>query len=41
MLNVFETTNAGGATSTVATWYVDGLDTVLDELTQAGAEIPR
>lgn len=41
MLNVFETPNAGGAKSTVATWYVDDLDTVLNELTQAGAEIPR
>lgn len=41
MLNVFETPNAGGVKSTVATWYVDELDTVLDELTHAGAVIPR
>lgn len=41
MLNVFETPNAGGVKSTVATWYVDDLDHILDELTRAGAEIPR
>lgn len=41
MVNVFETPNAGGTKSTVATWYVYDLDMVLDELTQAGAEIPR
>ncbi|NYF18193.1 putative enzyme related to lactoylglutathione lyase [Microbacterium sp. AK009] len=41
MLNVFETPTAGGAKSTVATWYVDDLDFVLNELIQAGAEVPR
>jgi len=40
-LNVFQTETAGTATSTMATWYVDDLDAVVDELTAAGVEFLR
>ncbi|WP_322410645.1 hypothetical protein [Microbacterium invictum] len=41
MLNVFETPNAGSTRATVATWYVDDIDAIVDELTAAGAELVR
>lgn len=41
MLNVFETPTAGTTRSTVATWYVDDLDALVEELTAAGAEFVR
>lgn len=41
MLNVFETPTAGGARSTVATWYVDDIDAIVDQLSTAGAEFAR
>jgi len=41
MLNVFETPTAGGTRSTVATWYVDDIDAIVDQLSAAGAEFAR
>ena len=41
MLNVFETPTAGGVRSTVATWYVDDIDAIVDQLSAAGAEFAR
>ncbi|KJQ53460.1 VOC family protein [Microbacterium sp. SA39] len=41
LLNVFETPAAGSTRSTVATWYVDDLDGIVAELTDAGAEFVR
>ena len=38
MLNVFETPTAGGTRSTVATFYVDDIDTVVRRLSEAGGE---
>ena len=38
MLNVFETPNAGRTQSTVATWYVDNIDAIVEELSAAGAQ---
>jgi catechol 2,3-dioxygenase-like lactoylglutathione lyase family enzyme len=40
-LNVYQSTTAGKTPATLATWYVDDLDRVVDELTAAGVEIVR
>lgn len=37
MLNVFETPTAGGTQSTVATWYVNDIDAIVDDISAAGA----
>ena len=40
-LNVFQSVTAGKSEATLATWYVDDLDQVVDELIAAGVEIAR
>jgi catechol 2,3-dioxygenase-like lactoylglutathione lyase family enzyme len=40
-LNVYQSATAGKSPATLATWYVDDLDQVVDELTAAGVEIVR
>jgi catechol 2,3-dioxygenase-like lactoylglutathione lyase family enzyme len=40
-LNVFQSETAGKSEATLATWYVDGLDGVVDELTAAGVRFAR
>jgi catechol 2,3-dioxygenase-like lactoylglutathione lyase family enzyme len=40
-LNVFESATAGKSEATLATWYVDDLDQIVDELTAAGIELLR
>ncbi len=40
-LNVFESETAGKSEATLATWYVDDLDQIVDELTAAGVEMAR
>ena len=40
-LNVFESTTAGKSSATQATWYVDDIDLVVDELTTVGVELAR
>jgi catechol 2,3-dioxygenase-like lactoylglutathione lyase family enzyme len=40
-LNVYQSPTAGQSPATLATWYVDDLDQVVDELTAAGVEIVR
>jgi catechol 2,3-dioxygenase-like lactoylglutathione lyase family enzyme len=40
-LNVYQSTTAGKSSATLATWYVDDLDAIVDELVSAGVEITR
>ncbi len=40
-LNVFQSVTAGKSEATLATWYVDDLDQVVDELIAAGVEMAR
>lgn len=40
-LNVFESPTAGKSDATLATWYVDDLDAIVDELTAAGVRFAR
>jgi catechol 2,3-dioxygenase-like lactoylglutathione lyase family enzyme len=40
-LNVYQSVTAGQTAATLATWYVDDLDRVVDELTAAGVEFAR
>ena len=37
-LNVYQSVTAGRSPATLATWYVDDIDRVVDELTAAGVE---
>jgi catechol 2,3-dioxygenase-like lactoylglutathione lyase family enzyme len=37
-LNVYQSVTAGKTPATLATWYVDDIDRVVDELTSAGVE---
>jgi len=37
-LNVFQSETAGKSPATLATWYVDDLDQIVDELAAAGVE---
>ncbi|MFI5908233.1 VOC family protein [Dactylosporangium sp. NPDC051541] len=40
-LNVYQSATAGQTSSTLATWYVDDLDRVVDELAAAGVACVR
>jgi len=40
-LNVYQSDTAGQATATLATWYVDDIDEMVDLLTAAGVEFTR
>lgn len=40
-LNVFQSETAGKSQATLATWYVDDIDQIVDELTGAGVELAR
>jgi predicted enzyme related to lactoylglutathione lyase len=40
-LNVYQSTTAGKTPATLATWYVDDLDAIVDEIVSAGVEITR
>ena len=40
-LNVYQSPNAGKSSATLATWYVDDIDQVIDELTTVGIEFVR
>ncbi|GHF92716.1 MULTISPECIES: VOC family protein [Amycolatopsis] len=40
-LNVYQSVTAGKSPATLATWYVDDLDEIVDELTAAGVEFTR
>jgi catechol 2,3-dioxygenase-like lactoylglutathione lyase family enzyme len=40
-LNVFQSTTAGTSEATMATWYVDDLESIVDELTTAGVRFVR
>jgi catechol 2,3-dioxygenase-like lactoylglutathione lyase family enzyme len=40
-LNVYQSLTAGRSSATLATWYVDDMDRVVDELTAAGVELVR
>jgi catechol 2,3-dioxygenase-like lactoylglutathione lyase family enzyme len=40
-LNVFQSETAGQTSATLATWYVDDIDQIVDELTAAGVEFAR
>ncbi len=40
-LNVYQSATAGTTKATLATWYVDDLDQIVDELTAAGVEFSR
>lgn len=40
-LNVYESATAGQSEATMATWYVDDIDAVVDELAAAGVEFAR
>lgn len=40
-LNVYQSVTAGKSQATLATWYVDDIDQVVDELTAAGVEFVR
>lgn len=40
-LNVYQSVTAGKTPATLATWYVDDLDQIVDELTSAGVEFVR
>ena len=40
-LNVYQSVTAGTTEATLATWYVDDLDEIVDELTAAGVDFMR
>ncbi|MGI5182727.1 VOC family protein [Dactylosporangium sp. CA-152071] len=40
-LNVYQSVTAGQTSATLATWYVDDIDQVVDELVAAGVELSR
>jgi len=40
-LNVYQSVTAGKSPATMATWYVDDIEQVVDELTAAGVEFTR
>jgi catechol 2,3-dioxygenase-like lactoylglutathione lyase family enzyme len=40
-LNVYQSETAGKSPATLATWYVDDIDQIVDELTAAGVEFTR
>ena len=40
-LNVYQSATAGQSSATLATWYVDDIDQVVDELTTAGVKFAR
>jgi catechol 2,3-dioxygenase-like lactoylglutathione lyase family enzyme len=40
-LNVYQSDTAGTTSATLATWYVDDLDQIVDELLASGVEIAR
>jgi catechol 2,3-dioxygenase-like lactoylglutathione lyase family enzyme len=40
-LNVYQSATAGQSQATLATWYVDDIDQVVDELASAGVELIR
>ena len=40
-LNVYQSTTAGTTAATLATWYVDDIDHIVDELTANGVHITR
>jgi catechol 2,3-dioxygenase-like lactoylglutathione lyase family enzyme len=40
-LNVYESATAGKTSATLAVWYVDDLDQIVDELTSSEVEIVR
>ena len=40
-LNVYQSAAAGTTSATLAVWYVDDLDRIVDELTAAGVEFTR
>src|SRR3954468_19429310 len=40
-LNVYQSASAGQSSATMATWYVDDMDRVVDELTTAGVTFTR
>jgi catechol 2,3-dioxygenase-like lactoylglutathione lyase family enzyme len=40
-LNVYQSATAGQSSATLATWYVDNIDQIVDELTTAGVKFVR
>jgi catechol 2,3-dioxygenase-like lactoylglutathione lyase family enzyme len=40
-LNVYQSVTAGKSPATLATWYVDDIEEIVDELTAAGVEFVR
>lgn len=40
-LNVYQSVTAGKTPATLATWYVDDIDEIVDELSSAGVEFAR
>ncbi|GAA2159065.1 VOC family protein [Actinomadura napierensis] len=40
-LNVYQSDTAGKSPATLATWYVDDIDQIVDELTSSGVEFVR
>ena len=40
-LNVYQSVTAGKSPATLATWYVDDIDAMVDELTAAGVQFAR
>ncbi len=40
-LNVYQSVTAGKTPATLATWYVDDIDRIVDELTSSGVEFMR
>lgn len=40
-LNVYQSATAGKSPATLATWYVDDMDRVVDELTSVGVDFVR
>ena len=38
-LNVYQSVTAGKTPATLATWYVDDIDQIVDELTSSGVEL--
>jgi catechol 2,3-dioxygenase-like lactoylglutathione lyase family enzyme len=40
-LNVYQSVTAGKTPATLATWYVDDIDRIVDELTASGVEFVR
>jgi catechol 2,3-dioxygenase-like lactoylglutathione lyase family enzyme len=40
-LNVYQSVTAGKTAATLATWYVDDIDQIVDELTASGVEFVR